>query len=286
MTQILNYFKQSYPYYYRNRKNLFIILWIFSFLSFFFSYLFQPFEVNISEHKINSNWILLIHAFIPLPIVFIYFWFVNKHVKDETSWTVGKEVIHISIALLFIGISDFLIRDVIYTNPDNWSLKYFFEEIRNTFLVGALLFAIILPLNLQRLLNKYQKSATKLHLKMPNSSKNSDSILINSFINSESFHLKINSFLFAKIDGNYTEIYTESENNFDKKLIRLSLKELEEQLKEFNFIFKTHRSYLVNTNQISSVNGNAQGYKLQLKNYPTQIPVSRSKIEEFNLLLA
>lgn len=284
--QILNYFNQLYPYYYRNRKNLLIILFVFCFISFLFSYLFQPFDVNILEHRINSNLILLIHAFIPLPIVYIYFWFVNKSVKDETSWTIGKEIFHLSIVLLLIGIADFLIRDVIYTNPNNWSITYLFEEIRNTFLVGILLLLIILPLNLQRLLNNYKNSATKLNLNNTYSPTNFDIILINSFINSESFNLKIDSFLFAKIDGNYAEIYTKSKNSFDKKLIRVSLKELEEQLKEFNFIFKTHRSYLINTNQIKSVNGNAQGYKLQLNNYPLEIPVSRSRIKEFNSLLA
>ncbi|WP_405607015.1 LytR/AlgR family response regulator transcription factor [Polaribacter sp. Asnod1-A03] len=284
--QFLNYFNQLYPYYYRNRKNLLIILFIFSFLSFCFSYLFQPFELNISEHKVNSNWVLLIHAFIPLPIVFVYFWFVNKNLKDDTFWTIGKEIIHLSIVLLLIGIADFLIRDFIYTNPNNWSFQYLFEEIRNTFLVGVLLLIIILPLNLHRLLKKYQNSATKLSFKKSKFIRKKESILINSFINSESFNLKIDTFLFAKIDGNYAEIYTKSENSFDKKLIRVSLKELEEQLKEFNFIFKTHRSYLVNTNQIKSINGNAQGYKLQLNNYPLEIPVSRSKIKEFNFILA
>lgn len=283
--QLLNYFNQLYPYYYRNRNNLLIILFVISFISFFFSYLFQPFEINISEHKVNSNWILLIHAFIPIPIVYIYFWFVNKNLKDDTFWTIGKEIFHLSFVLLFIGIADFLIRDLIYTNPNNWSFQYLFEEVRNTFLVGTLLLLIILPLNLHRLVKKYRKSATKLSFKNSNSLKKTDSILINSFINSENFNLEINSFLFAKIDGNYTEIYTKSKNNFNKKLIRLTLKELEEQLKSFNFIFKTHRSYLINTNQILSVNGNAQGYKIQLNNYPKEIPVSRSRIKEFNLLL-
>lgn len=284
--QILNYFNQSYPYYYRNRKNLLLILFVFSFVSFLFSYLFQPFEVNILEHRINSKFILLIHAFIPLPIVYIYFWFVNKKVKDETSWTIGKELFHLAFVLLLIGFLDFLIRDFIYTNPNNWSLTYLFEEIRNTFLVGTLLLIIILPLNLQRLLNTYKKSASKINLSKANYSNNTDLIAINSFINSENFNLKIASFLFAKIDGNYAEIYTKNENSFDKKLIRLSLKELEEQLKDFNFIFKTHRSYLVNLNQIKCVNGNAQGYKIKLYHFPSEIPVSRSKIKEFNSLLA
>lgn len=284
--QIHNYFNQLYPFYYRNRKSLFIILLLFSFISFLFSYLFQPFEVNIAEHKINSNFILLIHAFIPLPIVYIYFWFVNKNVKDETSWTIGKEIFHLSIVLLLIGISDFLIRDFIYTNSNNWSFKYLFEEIRNTFLVGVLLLLIILPLNLQRLLKIYQKRATKLNIKKVSNFRKLDSVYINSSINSENFNLHIHSFLFAKVDGNYAEIYIMSENNIDKKIIRLSLKELEKQFIDFNFIFKTHRSYLVNLNHIKAVHGNAQGYKLQLDNFTSKIPVSRSRIKEFDSLLA
>ena len=60
-------------------------------------------------------------------------------VKEDTHWNLGKEILHISIILFLIGIADFLIRDVIYTNPNNWSLRYLWEEVRNTFLVGLLL---------------------------------------------------------------------------------------------------------------------------------------------------
>ena len=63
----------------------------------------------------------------------------------------------------------------------------------------------------------------------------------------------------------------------------MTLKEFEEQLSSFPYVFKVHRSYLVNLQAIESIMGNAQGYALRLKNYSEgTIPVSRSTIQEFN----
>lgn len=152
LAQIKRYLKEPYPYYYDSQQRLILLLLFISFLSFCFSYFFQPFVVNVVEHKISSIWILLIHALIPFPIAYIYFSLMNRNIKDDITWTLGKEIFNLSIILLIIGITDFLIRDLIYTNPDNWSFRYFWEEIRNTFLVGFLLLIIVLPLNLERLI--------------------------------------------------------------------------------------------------------------------------------------
>ena len=132
LSKIVAYLKEPYPYYYNSQQRLFILLLLLSFLSFCFSYFFEPFEVNVTEHKIKSIYIVLIHAFIPLPLAYVYFYILNLNIKNDTKWTLGKEIISLSIILLLIGIVDFLIRDLIYTNPDNWSVQYFWEEIRNT----------------------------------------------------------------------------------------------------------------------------------------------------------
>ncbi|MFL3662109.1 MAG: LytTR family transcriptional regulator DNA-binding domain-containing protein [Polaribacter sp.] len=50
----------------------------------------------------------------------------------------------------------------------------------------------------------------------------------------------------------------------------------------FSKILKSHRSYLVTINYVDTVSGNAQGYKLPLKNYSEKIPVSRNMISTFN----
>ncbi len=285
LTKIITYLKEPYPYYYNNQGRLILVLTLISLLSFCFSYFFEPFIVNTAEHKIKSIYILIIHAFIPFPLAYIFFRSLNRYIKDETGWTLGKEIFNLSLILLIIGIVNFLIRDFIYTNPDNWSFRYFWEEIRNTFLVGFLLLVIVLPLNLERLINKHKTSIHKIaDRRSPTSS---DSIYsVKDALSNELFELKAENFLFAKVEGNYTEVFTSSDDGIHKKLVRVTLKELEEQLKYNPQIYKTHRSYLVHLNTITAISGNAQGYQLQLKNCPYTVPVSRSHIKKFNAVYA
>jgi len=281
LKQIEKYSKEPYPYHYSNGQRLILLLLLFCVLSFCFSYFFEPFGVNVTEHRIKSIWILLIQAFIPFPIAYIYLSFINKNLKSDIDWTLGKEIFHLSVILLLIGITGFLIRDIIYTNPDNWSLKYFWEEIRNTFLVGFLLLMIVLPINLERLINKHKSSIKKFPLNTTKELKNT-LVSVKTSISKENFQLQIKEFLFAKVESNYIEVFTFSSGGINKMLIRMTLKELEDQLHSFPYIFKTHRSYLVNLYAIESTSGNAQGYLVTLKNYWNTIPVSRSNITQYN----
>ncbi|CAM1354529.1 MULTISPECIES: LytR/AlgR family response regulator transcription factor [Tenacibaculum] len=283
LAQIKNYLKEPYPYYYEKSDRLLLLLLFISILSFLFSYFFEPFVVNVNEHKISYFWILLIHAFTPFPIAYLYFILLNNSKKDTEIWTLGKEIFHLSMILLVIGITSFLIRDLIYTNPDNWSFKYFWEEIRNTFLIGILLLVVVLPINLERLINKHKASLKEITPINFDSTSHNLIISIKNSMSEDCFELKIKDFLFAKVESNYTEVYTFSTNKIHKTLIRVTLKDLEEQLKLVSHnIFKTHRSYLVNLNKINSISGNAQGYELVLKNSSLKVPVSRSNITKFN----
>ena len=280
ISKLTKYLQEPYPYIYRNTQRLLFVLGIISVLSFVFSYLFEPFEINVAEHKIDYFWISFIHAFLPFPIAFIYFTSVNWSLKDDSRWTLGKELLHLSIMLICIGIADFLVRDFIYDNPNNWSFRYFYEEIRNTFLVGTLLLIIVLPLNLERLIHKSTKSLEKLKLQTSKIPLNPEIIQIVS--NTENYQFDATQFLFAKVESNYTEIYTYEGDEVKKTLFRITLKELETHLQAFPNIYKTHRSYLVNLDTITDCKGNAQGYQLSLENYVETVPVSRSKLSDFN----
>ncbi|WP_298420983.1 LytTR family DNA-binding domain-containing protein [uncultured Kordia sp.] len=280
LPKIIKYLQQPYPFLYRNQKRLLVFLSILGILSFLFSYTFDPFEVNFDEHRIDYLWILCIHAFFPLPIAYIFFVLLNYKIKDDSRWTLGKELFYLSLILIIIGIANFLIRDLIYYNSNNWSLRYFFEEIRNSFLVSALLLFIVLPLNLERLIYKHSKTLQKLQLKTSNTTIASQQITIPS--GNEKHELDLLQFLFAKVESNYTEVYIFDGNTVKKGLFRITLKELENHLQEFPHIYKTHRSYLVNLHKITACEGNAQGYQLSLQNYTKTVPVSRSKLKEFN----
>lgn len=283
--QIEDYIKQPYPFYYDELKKVFLLLCSIALTSFVFTYLFDPFVVNVDEHKIDSLWIVVLHSVIPIPVAFVYLFLLKKSVKNIENWTLGKEFLHLIIILFIIGLFSFLIRDLIYTNPDNWSFRYLWEEIRNTFLVGSLILLIILPLNLERLISKHLKGLKTLtphtYQHQQHIIHNNSSIKIVTSIKEENFELNIPSFLYAKVDSNYLEIFYKETK--EKELKRLTLKEFGDQLNSCPFIFRVHRSYMVNLNEIESITGNAQGYKLSLKNYSQRvIPVSRSKIEEFN----
>ena len=283
LAEFRRYLKEPYPYYYSDQKRLFLFLLGITIFSFCFSYFFEPFDVNVAEHKINSFWILVIHAGLPFPLAYLYFSMLNSIVKEDKTWTIKKEILNLSVILLIIGIASFLIRDLIYTNPDNWSITYFWEEIRNTFLIGFLILIILLPLNLERLKNKYESSLKGLSIN-PVQAESNMLISLNDSVLNETFELKINEFVLAKVESNYTEIYTFSSNRINKTIHRITLKELEVLLKPYSQIYKTHRSYLVNLNAIKSISGNAQGYHLLLKNCAVIVPVSRSKIENFKAI--
>ncbi|MFK7833770.1 MAG: LytR/AlgR family response regulator transcription factor [Winogradskyella sp.] len=278
---IKQYLKAPYPYYYDNKTRLLVSLGLISVLSFGFSYFFEPFEVNASEHKIPSFYILLIHAFLPLPIAFFYFSMVNLRKHHISKWTIGKEFLVLSMLLLSLGICSFLIRDVVYTNPNNWSLRYFYEEIRNTFLVGILLITVILPLNLERLTYKHQSLLKQITISQ-DKKEYLEKVLIKNSTSHDSFELMITNFLYAKVESNYTEVYTYSDKNVSKMLIRITLKDFEKQLESYSQILRTHRSYIVNLDMVTSIAGNAQGYELSLKHSTDIIPVSRSLVKHFN----
>lgn len=282
---IVTYLKQPYPFYYKELVKVFFVLCCVAVTSFLFTYLFEPFIVNPSEHKIDNLWIIVLHSLIPVPITMVYVFFLRKGVRDIEKWTLGKDFFHLAIILLLVSLGNFLVRDLIYTNTDNVSFRYLWEEIRNTFLVGSLLLVIILPLNLERLIYRHLKGLKKLPIQKEDLREENTILRIKTPIREEVFELNINSFLYAKIDSNYLEIFYENHNGTQKRLTRLTLKEFEEQLGSFPFVCKVHRSYIVNLKAVASISGNAQGYVLRLKNVTQEtIPVSRSKIQEFNAL--
>ena len=87
--------------------------------------------------------------------------------------------------------------------------------------------------------------------------------------------MQLSDFLYAQSEGNYIKIYYLDRSVLVHKLIRLSLKQLEAQLENISQIKRCHRSYLVNMQHITSVDGNARSLTIQLDKVASPIPVSR-----------
>ncbi|GAF01760.1 LytR/AlgR family response regulator transcription factor [Saccharicrinis fermentans] len=278
--KILRFLSRPYTYNYHGR-NLWRMAALLFILASLFNYLFQPFTVYLPEHKINYLWISLIHACVPFCVI-SFLPFCILRFKAQNNWNVRKELLLITLFLLLVGVFQFLIRDMIYDNANNWSWRYLYEEIRNTFLTGVLLTLLLAAINY----NIFHHKSCFNHEVLDISGNaiditNNKHVFIKTRVKSEAFKLDLDRFLFAKADGNYVELYLNEQEG--KKIVkRISLTELSTTLVQYPNIMRTHRSYLVNLCYLKSREGNAQGYKIKLHHYPKKIPVSRKMMQEFN----
>lgn len=279
ITKFRNFLVQPYPFYYEG-KTFSSLLGLLFVMVMAFNLLFEPFNVYEPEHKMSYFLITGVHSAVAC-LALLCFYLVMRGFPDQrANWTVGKEVLGLCGFLLLAGTGQFLVRDIIYDNPYNWTWHYFLEEVRNTFLVGLLFLALLLPINFNRLYLMNQRKASLLSRRAEKETSGSE-IHIDTQLKSDDFYLSTEHFIYAKSEGNYVTFYIRDGHSIQKKLKRISISDLELQLAGIPSILRTHRSYLVNLRHIQGVSGNAQGYKLDLNGVEEEVAVSRKMIPNF-----
>ena len=58
--------------------------------------------------------------------------------------------------------------------------------------------------------------------------------------------------------------------------MRVTLTKIIENLKEYPNIIRCHKSYIINSDYVLDISGNARGYLLKIKFISINVPVSRS----------
>jgi len=99
----------------------------------------------------------------------------------------------------------------------------------------------------------------------------------------ETFTLLIADVVFIKSADNYVEIIYKDGDQFKKKLLRNTLKNIEQQIKSYSNFIRCHRICIVNTHSIEKLHRNYNNHWLTIRGYNEQIPVSRQyllKIKE------
>ena len=101
--------------------------------------------------------------------------------------------------------------------------------------------------------------------------------------NAENLSLLIGEVVFIKSADNYVEILYVEGDQFKKKLIRNTLKNIELQIKQYTNFIRCHRICIVNTHYVEKLVSNYTSHSIVLRGYDEQIPVSRQyllKIKE------
>jgi len=129
-------------------------------------------------------------------------------------------------------------------------------------------------------LNQQSSNANAAKLESTSSSEKKASLILQGDNKTEQLTLCPSEIVYLKAADNYCDIYTYSDNKLHSTMLRIPLSRAIDQLPEYAGILKCHRSYAVNLHFVENSSGNANGMQLSLKVSDTNIPVSRSFVED------
>ena len=103
--------------------------------------------------------------------------------------------------------------------------------------------------------------------------------------NGENLNILVANIAFIKSADNYIEIVYRDGDVFRKKLLRNTLKNIEQQLRPYPNFTRCHRICIVNIHYIEKLNRNYSNHWLNLKGFDERIPVSIQYVMKLKELL-
>jgi hypothetical protein len=202
----------------------------------------------------------------------LLFPYLFKNFFVEKNWTVGRQILWNVAIILLIGFGNMLYK--------TWTLGDGYGSIMGwlgiTAAIGIIPSTVITLLSYIRLLR--QHTTTELHIGKQHGEGGGvdlpQTIVFIAENEKDTLAVSVNDLLFIESADNYSEIVFVQNGTSEKVLLRGSLSSFEEQAHHPDIV-RCHRSFVVNLQQVESISGNAQGYKLQLKNCDSPVPVAR-----------
>ena len=91
----------------------------------------------------------------------------------------------------------------------------------------------------------------------------------------ENISFVLDDLVYISSEGNYASFFIKSNNGIKERVLRNTLSNINKDLKDYKNIIRCHKPYIINSNYMDSISGNARGYFLESQTIPQQIPVSR-----------
>ncbi|MFK7924158.1 MAG: LytR/AlgR family response regulator transcription factor [Bacteroidia bacterium] len=246
---------------------------------FFILLAFKPFGISQSPKPLS---ICLLFGSISMVVAFIYdlsLRFVFGLKKDSPNWTFWKWAVSVVGLILCIALANYSVSFYFFSSRIS-HFWVFVNVLYSTFLIAIFPVALFGAVNLIRNLKANQKIAQEIH-PAPLQNPASDFRDLPIHQSDKAFRVAVGQILFIEAQQNYVRLYLLNEQGIQKEMIRNTLARVEAVLQD-SPIKRSHRSYLVNTQKVVAVSGNAQGLKLQLQGLEEfEVPVSRKYIPYF-----
>ncbi len=244
---------------------------------------FQPNDTYTWEHpyKYPFLWgygavvfvgLLLMKSFIPLLL--------RSRFKEQ-SWTVAKQILYLLFSFLVVFVGCYFYYNWFMDLSFNW--RHFFNFLLISCTIGVFPLSAYVLLDYIRQLKRYQSGASQANQELTKNKggmAKEQMLTLNDENGKAQLALKSTQIFFLQSALNYVEIFFQQDGQIKKELLRNTLKSLETQFPQ-DYFQRTHRSYIVNLQQVVRVSGNAQGYYLHFtEGQVGPIPVSRAKSKQ------
>lgn len=263
-------------------------------------FLFQPF--GISQIGAGKLWVLLgygVVSSLALSIMVYLFPAIFPYFHREQNWTFGKELLSTLGSCMLIGIGNWVYTSCIFGwHILSWRgflislawvailapfpITFFLMWNRNLQLVRSLKEAMEMNLILSKRAHAEEEEAGQA----ASGEAAGESVrLVFSGGTKEMLEVDAYTLLYIEAEGNYVRIAYGSCGKVQQKLVRATMKQAEAAAAACPYILRCHRAFLVNVRAVVKVDGNSQGYRLQLKGCDEEVPVSRAYAKEVKMLI-
>jgi hypothetical protein len=276
-----NVFNKPYPFNDDLKHNTKIIFFT-SLGVFAFLFLFQPFDISSlptkEKYYLMVGFAIVTFLTLSLNLLVIPSLFFKKF--SSTNWNVKKEIFW-NVWILFTILAGYFLL-----NNSLGVMKFGFNLVIKLVLTAVVPITALIVVNYNKMIRSNLKLADELSKKLKeNKSIQEKIVYFNSDYQKDSLAIKVSLLLLIRSANNYIEIFWKEGETIKNQMVRCSLVYAEEILKEHKFIFKCHRSFMVNINYIDKIEGNSQGYRLFFENINFPIPVSKNSVIKLKELI-
>lgn len=265
--------------------------------------LFRPFGIAQSGSR---QWLLILgstlsSALFTALFAYVLPWFFPEW-HAERNWTVGRHILQQMGMLLCIAVGVWGVNSWVFDMSLDW--RFLAHCVGWVMLLAPFPTVIFLFWNQNLLLKRNLRDAMSMNealmhrLATPSAEGNSteeqpvrrrpaetpceeQQLLLTGDTRDSQLALKARQLLYAESCSNYVKVVWLAEEGGEARsqLLRLTMKQLEEQVMPFGVLIRCHRAYLVNLRQVKQVSGNSQGCQLRLRACEETVPVSRSYVK-------
>jgi len=257
------------------RYSLAVYFWL-SMGVFFFILFFQPFETAGQDFNSRLVFIagLTVITYFAMTLFYIIFpWIFPQLLYSENHQSRLYVIVN---AILWLFSSTAYIFFIRYIGHSDLSIVLAVRAVILCF-VPILIMAIIRENeNLRHQEVNLRENIINLKLKLQEQVENGEELI--QFISdnkSENVRVHPGDVLLLNSAENYVEVVFMKDNVRQQKLIRTTLKNVEEQLRKYPEFIRCHRTNIINTKYILKLVSNYQGHRLVIHDYDKEVPVSR-----------